>query len=90
MPGLRQNLLHGQVLAVQLVHIVPVLLLALSGTVVHHLAPGTLLDGGLVLWLLPVIAAAVEAIHLLCLYKLDQRLDILSCPNGEYESWLAS
>ena len=67
MPGLRQNLLHGQVLAVQLVRIVPVLLLALSGAVVNPLAPGTLLNGGLILWLLPAIAAAVEANLLSCL-----------------------
>jgi hypothetical protein len=88
MPGLGQNLLISQVFAVLLVHIVPVLLLALSGAVVNTLAPGTLLDGGLVLWLFPAIAAAVEAIHLSGLNRLDQRLDILSCPNSE--SWLAS
>ena len=83
MPGLGQNLLLGQVFAVLLVHIVPVLLLALSGAVVNTLAPGTLLDGSLVFWLLPVIAAAVEAIHLLF-------LSILRCPNSEYESWVTS
>ena len=64
MPRLRQYPLPRQVLAVMLVHIVPMLLLALLGAVGGHLAPGTLLDGGLVLGLLPPkIQTVVTTLH---------------------------
>ena len=64
MQGLGQNLLLGEELALLLVHVVPVLLLALLGAVGGHLAPGTLLDGGLVLGLLPPkIQTVVTTLH---------------------------
>ena len=55
MPGLGQNLLLREVLAVLLMYVVPVLLLALLGAVGDYLALCTLLDNSLVLRLLPSI-----------------------------------